>query len=150
MKKMNNKGFSMVELIIVIAIMAILAGALAPTLIKYVNKSRMSSDVSNAQTIAGAVQTSYSDPSSFDSLPADGTYTLASLLGTAGSFGTNFKTTVGVDAKIKYKKALSDGNVPGTDYQIGLKTTDGNVEVKVYAGNANIQLYPDVHSDYQK
>ena len=33
MKKTNNKGFSLVELIIVIAIMAILAGAIAPTLI---------------------------------------------------------------------------------------------------------------------
>ena len=31
--KKNNKGFSLVELIIVIAIMAILAGALAPCLL---------------------------------------------------------------------------------------------------------------------
>ena len=34
MKKTNNKGFSLVELIIVIAIMAILAGAIAPALIR--------------------------------------------------------------------------------------------------------------------
>ena len=42
MKKTNNKGFSLVELIIVIAIMAILAGAIAPALIRYIDKSRKS------------------------------------------------------------------------------------------------------------
>lgn len=34
--KRNNKGFSLVELIIVIAIMAILAGVLAPQFVKYI------------------------------------------------------------------------------------------------------------------
>lgn len=59
--KKNNKGFSLVELIIVIAIMAILAGALAPALIKYINKSRRSADISNADTIRTACQTAMSD-----------------------------------------------------------------------------------------
>lgn len=56
MKHKDNSGFSMVELIIVIAIMAILAGALAPTLIKYVNKSRITSDLDSADTLAKATQ----------------------------------------------------------------------------------------------
>lgn len=56
MKKMNNKGFSLVELIIVIAIMAILAGAIAPALIKYIDKSRRGTDVSNGNTFVTAVQ----------------------------------------------------------------------------------------------
>ncbi|MBO6205612.1 MAG: prepilin-type N-terminal cleavage/methylation domain-containing protein, partial [Lachnospiraceae bacterium] len=37
----NNKGFSLVELIIVIAIMAILVGVMAPQLIKYIEKSKV-------------------------------------------------------------------------------------------------------------
>ena len=39
--KRNNKGFSLVELIIVIAIMAILAGVLAPQFVKYIGRSRI-------------------------------------------------------------------------------------------------------------
>ena len=53
MKKenMNNKGFSLVELIIVIAIMAILIVVLAPQYLKYVEKSRNSTDMQNATEI---------------------------------------------------------------------------------------------------
>lgn len=42
--KMRNDGFSLVELIIVIAIMAILVAILAPQYIKYVEKSRLAAD----------------------------------------------------------------------------------------------------------
>ena len=56
MKKTNNKGFSLVELIIVIAIMAVLVGILAPQFIKYVEKSRKSTDVKNVQEMVTAIQ----------------------------------------------------------------------------------------------
>ncbi len=61
MKKMNNKGFSLVELIIVIAIMAILIAVLAPQYIKYVEKSRESADLDNWQAVLSAMQVAYAD-----------------------------------------------------------------------------------------
>lgn len=51
----NNKGFSLVELIIVIAIMAVLIGVMAPQYIKYVEKSRISSDEDNAASLLSNV-----------------------------------------------------------------------------------------------
>jgi type IV pilus assembly protein PilA len=57
----NNKGFSLVELIIVIAIMAVLVGVMAPQYIKYVEKSRISTDNDNASEILGCVKTALSD-----------------------------------------------------------------------------------------
>lgn len=46
MKERANKGFSMVELIVAIAIMAVMVGVLAPAYLKYVEKSRKSADIS--------------------------------------------------------------------------------------------------------
>lgn len=62
MKKMNNKGFSLVELIIVIAIMAILIVVLAPQYLKYVEKSRNSTDLQSATEFKDACEIWAADP----------------------------------------------------------------------------------------
>jgi type IV pilus assembly protein PilA len=56
-KTMGNKGFSLVELIVVIAIMAVLVGVLAPQFIKYVEKARIATDIQNLDQIKTAVET---------------------------------------------------------------------------------------------
>ena len=58
----SNKGFSLVELIIVIAIMAILVGVMAPQLIKYIEKSKVSADTQVADSVHTAILTAMMDP----------------------------------------------------------------------------------------
>lgn len=53
---MNNKGISLLELIIAISIMAILVGVLVPQYTKFVNKSRKAVDLTNAEKIAKAFE----------------------------------------------------------------------------------------------
>ena len=65
-KAIGNKGFSLVELIIVIAIMAILVGVMAPQLLKYVERTRVSSDTQLADTVKTAVTTAILDPTNMD------------------------------------------------------------------------------------
>lgn len=49
--KKNNKGFSLVELIIVIAILGILAAVATVSLIKYLDRTKKSADVQSAKAI---------------------------------------------------------------------------------------------------
>ncbi len=55
MKKRKNAGFSLIELIIVVAIMAILVGVMAPLLLRYIEKTHVASDIQLADTIRNAV-----------------------------------------------------------------------------------------------
>lgn len=59
--KKNNKGFSLVELIIVIAIMAVLMAVLAPQFLRYIERSRLQSDNTAIGEIARAMEIAAAD-----------------------------------------------------------------------------------------
>lgn len=62
----ENKGFSLVELIVVIAIMAVLTSVLAPSLLGYVEKSRMQKDDSAMGEVTNAIKLALADQNVYD------------------------------------------------------------------------------------
>lgn len=140
--KKTNKGFSMVELIIVIAIMAILAGALAPALIKYINKSRISTDIQTANTIATAIQTALANETGYDEAQAIvGTTTPIATVYTTGSvFGSLVQDTVGSSTApaVKSKKCMAGTAYTGATFDV---TINGN-DIVVTESVGGHHLYP--------
>lgn len=57
----NNKGFSLVELIVVVLIMAIIAVALAPQVLKWVNNSRIAADQDTINAVKTAANLTYAN-----------------------------------------------------------------------------------------
>ncbi len=94
--KKDNKGFSLVELIVVVLIMGILAVALTPQVLKWVNNSRYANDKSLMGTVMTACQTALTNKAAYDQLPTgtneitieikpSGTGNDATISGTTGS-----------------------------------------------------------------
>ncbi|MCR5503678.1 MAG: type II secretion system GspH family protein [Lachnospiraceae bacterium] len=107
-KSLGNKGFSLVELIIVIAIMAILVGVLAPQLIKYVERSRQAKDRQMVDALHTAVTTALLDPDITDGPGATSSSDMADFIGT----GSKFK-----DAISDILKTSTPGDIGGNSFE---------------------------------
>lgn len=143
MKKTSNKGFSMVELIIVIAIMAILAAALAPSLIKYINKSRLSTDVQTGTTIASAVNAALAVEKAYDSCSAEGydsgIWAVNSIVANNDEFAKEMAAVIGIDTgnsvRGKSKKDLGGNGMSATEFYVSIDAK--NNKVQVWYGNTD-------------
>ena len=112
-KKKNNKGFTLVELVIVIAILAIVVGLLAPQYTKYVEKSRKSADASNMDEMVKAVQV----------YAADGSNNIAVKTGETTIVGTiSIGETVTVDGDAKTAGLLAELDKVAPDWSTKLTT----------------------------
>ncbi len=61
MRKRNEKGFTLIEVVVVVAVIAILAAVLTPYITKYIDDSKIAKARNEVQVIAAAVTNAYKD-----------------------------------------------------------------------------------------
>jgi len=138
-KGLGNKGFSLVELIVVIAIMAILVGVLAPTLIGNIEKSRYSKDKQALDGIFTAVQGVMTDEAASAKVPA-GTYTLKTFLDLGAPVTTVFGYTFDTTTVLGKLTSKAFKNTTTTDVSI-IIDSKGNAQVTIPSKDTNFALY---------
>lgn len=150
----QNSGVTLIELIIVIAIMAVLVGVLSPMFVKYVDRSKKAKDVYTADQIARAANIAFiENPEAYEAFkkwtgaPCDVTVTVNGVteppykvyrVASNGKQGTNGDSNCfngGMDKLYKNPDGSNDRGRGATGFygvlnrELGLSTTEMNSEI---------------------
>ncbi|MGN8774363.1 prepilin-type N-terminal cleavage/methylation domain-containing protein [Candidatus Weimeria sp. HCP3S3_B5] len=132
--KKNNKGFTLIELIVVIAIIVVLAAILAPQYLRYVEKSRVSADESTAKEIKNAVQTACAEDDVFTALKNNDTVewkaSSNALEVSNGTLKAELDKTIKEVPKMKSKKWQLTDNKGVYTITIKVNETDSSVSLE--------------------
>lgn len=147
----NNKGFSLVELIIVIAIMAILVGVMAPQLIKYIEKTNVSSDTQLCDSVKTAITTAMMDPAVINTpsngIPSGGTWADVDAISNTSAFGGAVEEILGVTLSA-IDNEIKSAHSGGVQYNI---VNSNSVHVRISGSDANGEKDtangPDIYVD---
>ncbi|MBR4342531.1 MAG: type II secretion system protein [Lachnospiraceae bacterium] len=93
-KRLKNDGFSLVELIVVVLIMAIIAVALAPQVMKWVENSRIASDLQTRADIENNCILAITEEAAFEKVK-DGGYEIIIEKSVSGNISFTYKTNTG-------------------------------------------------------
>lgn len=132
-KSLTNKGFSLVELIIVVAIMAVLIGVLAPQYLRYVEKSRLQKDNTSISEFANVLKMSAAEESVVSKLATGGenfTFDTDGKLVTTG-ITTELMDEVKLTMDVGEIKLTSNTYLKGTMPTVTLKADPSTKILKV-------------------
>ena len=150
-RKKNNRGFSLVELIVVIAIMAVLVAVTAPQFTKYVDKSRQSVDATTVANVVSAAQVGVADVVSYPDITS-GTYVITiSGSGTTITGGTgDGVTSPGGDAITAMTNAIEDacGKLDSIKATARAWEDTGIVINITVDGNVTVEYMTDTFNNY--
>lgn len=121
-KKADNKGFSLVELIIVIAIMAILVGIVGTQVIPYIEKSRKAKDTQVLSGLCTDATTAYGSTAA--KLNATKTYTITITTSVVVAGGDQDAVATATDND-DLKKAFTELNNVSKVADLKLASKDG-------------------------
>ena len=126
-QKLNQKGFTLIELMIVIAIIGILAAIAIPNFIAYRNKAFCSAAESDANAIASAIADYFAVPSRVN--PPDSNPTTAVTAGLGMTLSGQNTGTIGGDVNAM-TISVTDGSARcPDDYQNSMPDWDGATNI---------------------
>ena len=139
MKKMNNKGFSLVELIVVVLIMAIIAVALAPQVMKWVENSRKSTDIENYNALLEAANVASTSEDVISKVTSTTTKIEMSASGTtiSGPAATEVTTSISQTLPGYASTKVTSGDWKSYTFQIDITKSTNGIQVSKGAAGAN-------------
>ena len=128
MKKLNKKGFTLTELIVVIAVIAILAAVLIPTLTGYIEKARVSADNQEVAVLNKLLLGAEIDEVEFENVPQLKKY-LEEEMDYDGDYSLGVKGSYLCFDKEKYEFVIvKESDVEGlVTMSSGYKLATGNI-----------------------
>ncbi|MDE6035858.1 MAG: prepilin-type N-terminal cleavage/methylation domain-containing protein [Ruminococcus sp.] len=138
--KTTKKGFTLIELIVVIAIIGVLAAILVPSMLGYVKKSKIQGANSTANTLLKAVNSAATDMDEDDESFDDGTLTFTKTVDSAGAkeyIRPFFSDIDSVDAQVEIENGIAIASAVRSGKYFG--SFPAVYSAKSYPDNASLE-----------